>query len=55
MCFSTGNYIRKCALFLGHSALEVIYIDDAMSIDKDFNSNAFPSNVALSPIQLMYL
>lgn len=42
-------------LFLGHSALEVIYVDDDISVDKDFNSNTFPSNVALSPTQLMYL
>lgn len=34
-----GILIHKYALFLGYSALEVICIDDAMSIDKDFNSN----------------
>lgn len=55
VCFSTGILIHKYALLLGYSALEVTYIDDAMSIDKDFDSNTFPSNVALSPAQLMYL
>lgn len=42
--------MNKYMLFIGLSALEVIYID-AMSIDKDCNSNTFPSNVALSPTQ----
>lgn len=47
VCFSTGILIHKCALLLGYSALEVTYIDDAMSIDKDFNSNTFPFKCCL--------
>lgn len=42
--FLKGILTDEWALFLGYSALEVTYLDDAVSIDQDFSSSPFPSD-----------